>query len=222
MTAISFIVYKFVSSLKISSAEATDSSLQPLPEACIPEMNFEGDYEMHYSSNGAGASPPANYNFVGNVFPATCTDISSSFWACNWYQCEGPENPYYVFNYVYGSALASYESLYYNLIDSTSIKSGVSQDFALTDEVMKTMTWGFPINRSSNKSMNITNIEFYNNGQWESRFDNSYWSAVSGTSWLNNKWTSSSSGTGATIETTGSWADTYFPSKVKITYELII
>jgi len=65
----------------------------------------------------------------------------------------------------------------------------------------------------------LTNIEFLNGSTWEQKFDNTFWQNYSDFTWNNGRWESAADG--ARLEAIGTWADTYYPTAVRISFVIV-
>ena len=85
-------------------------------------------------------------------------------------------------------------------------------------EISSTWEYEFAI-ADSTTPFKVTNIEFLNGVIWESKFDDTHWSIVNGV-WNGSAWDSVGSPFALIwLQTIGTWANGYAPTKVRLTFE---
>jgi hypothetical protein len=101
---------------------------------------------------------------------------------------------------------------------------GVAEEFDLADQsgaVIGEIRWSNPSSAPSSRKMHMTNIEFYNNGVWETKFDNTHWQDSDETViWTNNRWEASGSDSTQkiVIASGATWNAGYYPTKIRVSY----
>ncbi|RKZ10850.1 hypothetical protein DRQ25_01710 [Candidatus Fermentibacteria bacterium] len=109
------------------------------------------------------------------------------------------------------------------LVEDDTVKTG--QEFTLTyppgDNDFYNLRWFLPTAALSSRKMHVTNIEFYNGGTWEAKFDNTHWEDAGGyVTWNNNRWEMDTADDSGRLNTASgaTWQEDYRPTKIRLSY----